>query len=123
MARRLQDHDIAVTGVMTAGAREFITPLSLSALTGEKAYTDLFSLTDEAEMGHIRLAREADLVLVAPATANLMARAANGLADDLATTILLATTAPVLMAPAMNPAMWSHPATQENLARLQARGI
>ena len=123
VARRLQDHDIAVTGVMTAGAREFITPLSLSALTGEKAYTDLFSLTDEAEMGHIRLAREADLVLVAPATANLMARAANGLADDLATTILLATTAPVLMAPAMNPAMWSHAATQENLARLQARGI
>ena len=123
VARRLQDHDIAVTGVMTAGAREFITPLSLSALTGEKAYTELFSLTDEAEMGHIRLAREADLILVAPATANLMARAANGLADDLATTILLATTAPVLMAPAMNPAMWSHPATQENLARLQARGI
>ncbi|MEC7853127.1 MAG: flavoprotein, partial [Pseudomonadota bacterium] len=123
VARRLQDHDIAVTGVMTAGAREFITPLSLSALTGEKAYTDLFSLTDEAEMGHIRLAREADLVLAAPATANLMARAANGLADDLATTILLATTAPVLMAPAMNPAMWSHAATQENLARLRARGI
>ena len=74
-------------------------------------------------MGHIRLAREADLMLVAPATANLMARAANGLADDLATTILLATTAPVLMAPAMNPAMWSHAATQENLARLQARGM
>ena len=123
VARRLQDHGIALTGVMTAGAREFITPLSLAALTGEKAYTELFSLTDEAEMGHIRLAREADLVLVAPATANLMARAAHGLADDLATTILLATTAPVLMAPAMNPAMWNHPATQENLARLQDRGI
>ena len=123
VARRLQDHDIAVTSVMTSGACKFITPLSLSALTGEKAYTELFSLTDEAEMGHIRLAREADLILVAPATANLMARAANGLADDLATTILLATTAPVLMAPAMNPAMWSHAATQENLARLQARGI
>ena len=123
VARRLQDHNIAVTGVMTGGAQAFITPLSLSALTGEKAYTELFSLTDEAEMGHIRLAREADLVLVVPATANLMARAANGLADDLATTILLATTAPVLMAPAMNPAMWSHAATQENLARLQARGI
>ena len=108
---------------MTRSACEFITPLSLSALTGEKAYTDLFSLTDEAEMGHIRLAREADLVLVVPATANLIARAATGLADDLATTILLATMAPVLMAPAMNHAMWGHPATQENLARLRARGI
>ena len=123
VARRLQDHDIMVTGVMTGGAQHFITPLSLSALTGEKVFTDLFSLTDEAEMGHIRLAREADLVLVVPATANLMARAANGLADDLATTILLATMAPVLIAPAMNHAMWGHAATQENLARLRARGI
>ena len=123
VARRLQDHDIGVTGVMTGGAQQFITPLSLSALTGEKVFTDLFSLTDEAEMGHIRLAREADLVLVVPATANLMARAANGLADDLATTILLATLAPVLIAPAMNHAMWGHAATQENLARLRARGI
>ncbi|MGC6453224.1 MAG: bifunctional phosphopantothenoylcysteine decarboxylase/phosphopantothenate--cysteine ligase CoaBC [Candidatus Puniceispirillaceae bacterium] len=123
VARRLQDHMITVTGVMTGGAQQFITPLSLSALTGEKAYTDLFSLTDEAEMGHIRLARETDLVLVVPATANLMARAAHGMADDLATTILLATTAPVMMAPAMNQAMWGHPATQENLARLRARGI
>ena len=123
VARRLQDHDVTVTGVMTKGAEEFITPLSLSALTAQKTFTDLFSLTDEAEMGHIRLAREADLVLVAPATANLMARAATGLADDLATTILLATTAPVLMAPAMNPAMWGHAATQENLHRLRARGI
>ena len=123
VARRLQDHDIAVTGVMTGGAQQFITPLSLSALTGEKVYTDLFSLTDEAEMGHIRLARETDLVLVVPATANLMARAAHGFADDLATTILLATKAPVMIAPAMNHAMWGHPATQENLARLRARGI
>ena len=123
VARRLQDHDITVTGVMTSGAQQFITPLSLAALTGEKAYTDLFSLTDEAEMGHIRLARETDLVLVVPATANLMAKAAQGLADDLATTILLATTAPVMFAPAMNQAMWGHPATQENLARLRARGI
>jgi len=123
VARRLQDHDITVTGVMTGGAQQFITPLSLSALTGEKAYTDLFSLTDEADMGHIRLARETDLVLVVPATANLMARAAHGLADDLATTILLATTAPVMIAPAMNQAMWGHPATQDNLARLRARGI
>jgi phosphopantothenoylcysteine decarboxylase/phosphopantothenate--cysteine ligase len=123
VSRRLQDHDIRVSGVMTSGARQFITPLSLSALTAEKVYTDLFSLTDEAEMGHIRLAREADLILVVPATANLMARFANGMADDLATTILLATNAPVLIAPAMNPAMWQNPATQENLARLKARGI
>ena len=123
VARRLQDHDITVTGVMTAGAQQFITPLSLSALTARKTFTDLFSLTDEAEMGHIRLAREADLVLVAPATANLMARAANGMADDLATTILLATGSPVLMAPAMNPAMWANPATQDNLARLRARDV
>ena len=123
VARRLQDHNVEVTGVMTTGAQQFITPLSLAALTASQVYTDLFSLTDEAEMGHIRLAREADLIIVAPATANLMARAANGLADDLATTILLATTAPVLMAPAMNPAMWQHPATAENVARLANRGI
>ena len=123
VARRLQDHDLAVTGVMTAGACEFITPLSLAALSGQRTFTDLFSLTDEAEMGHIRLAREADLVLVVPATANLMARAATGLADDLATTILLATTAPILMAPAMNPAMWANRATQDNLARLHDRGV
>lgn len=123
VARRLQDHDIGVTGVMTRSACEFITPLSLSALTGEKAYTDLFSLTDEAEMGHIRLARETDLVLVVPATANLMARVASGIADDLASTILLATTAPVMMAPAMNPAMWGHVATQANHSRLCSRGV
>ena len=123
VARRLQDHNVGVTGVMTRSACEFITPLSLSALTGEKVYTELFSLTDEAEMGHIRLAREADLVLVVPATANLIARAAGGFADDLATAILLATTSPVMMAPAMNHAMWGHPATQENLARLRARSI
>lgn len=123
LTRRLQDHGCHVTGIMTRSAQQFITPLSLSALSGEKVYTDLFSLTDEAEMGHIRLARETDLVLVVPATANLMARAANGIADDLASTILLATTAPVMMAPAMNPAMWSHPATRENLARLKQRGV
>ena len=123
VCRRLQDHNIRVTGVMTRSAEQFITPLSLSALTASKTYTDLFSLTDEAEMGHIQLARMADLVLVLPATANLMARAAHGLADDLATTILLATTAPVLMAPAMNPAMWSHPATRQNLETLRQRGV
>ena len=123
VARRLQDHDIAVTGVMTGSASAFITPLSLAALTGKKTYTDLFSLTDEAEMGHIQLARQTDLVLVVPATANLMARTANGISDDLATTILLATTAPVMMAPAMNQAMWGHPATQANHTTLVARGI
>lgn len=123
LTRRLQDHGFHVTGIMTKSAQQFITPLSLSALAGEKVYTDLFSLTDEAEMGHIRLARETDLVLVVPATANLMARAAHGIADDLATTILLATTAPIMMAPAMNPAMWSHPATQDNLARLHSRDV
>jgi phosphopantothenoylcysteine decarboxylase/phosphopantothenate--cysteine ligase len=122
-ARRLIDRGAHVTGVMTQSAKEFISPLSLAALTGEKCYDSLFSLTDEAEMGHINLARGADLVLVVPATANFIARAAAGLADDLATTILLATTATVAMAPAMNPAMWAHPATQDNLTRLKQRGV
>ena len=122
-ARRLIDRGAHVTGVMTQSAKEFISPLSLAALTGEKCYDSLFSLTDEAEMGHINLARSADLVLVVPATANFIARAATGLADDLATTVLLATTATVAMAPAMNPAMWAHPATQENLTRLKQRGV
>ena len=122
-ARQLQQLGAHVTGVMTDGAKQFITPLSLAALTGEKCYDSLFSLTDEAEMGHIRLARSADLVLVVPATANFMARANAGIADDLATTILLATTAKVAMAPAMNPAMWSHAATQHNIASLRQRGV
>lgn len=123
VARRLQDHHIRVTGVMTKGAEQFITPLSLAALTEAKAYTDLFSLTDEAEMGHIRLAREADLVLVVPATANLMARVAQGFASDLASTVMLATEAPILMAPAMNPVMWNNPATQANRNILFSRGV
>jgi len=122
-ARQMQRLGLDVTGVMTKAAAEFITPLSVAALTNQKCYDDLFSLTDEAEMGHIRLARSADLVLVMPATANLMARAAAGMANDLATTILLATTAPILMAPAMNPAMWAHPATKANLANLRQRGV
>ena len=122
-ARQLQQLGAHVTGVMTDGAKQFITPLSLAALTGEKCYDSLFSLTDEAEMGHIRLARSADLVLVVPATANLMARANAGIADDLATTILLATTAKVAMAPAMNPAMWAHAATKHNFASLRQRGV
>ena len=122
-ARQLQQLGAHVTGVMTDGAKQFITPLSLAALTGEKCYDSLFSLTDEAEMGHIRLARSADLVLVVPATANFMARANAGIADDLATTILLATTAKVAMAPAMNPAMWAHAANKHNFASLRQRGV
>ena len=121
--RQLQKRGARVTGVMTESAKQFVTPLSLAALTGQKCYDKLFSLTDEAQMGHIQLARSADLVLVAPATANFMARANAGIADDLATTILLATTAKVVMAPAMNPSMWTHPATKNNLASLVHRGI
>lgn len=114
---------IAVTPILTRGGQQFVTPLSVSGLAGEKAYTDLFDLTDEAEMGHIQLSRIADLVVVAPATADLMAKMATGQADDLATTALLATDKPVLMAPAMNVRMWQHPATQRNLDTLKRDGI
>ena len=113
----------SVRVVMTAGAQEFIRPLAAAALSGNAVYSDLFSLTDEAEMGHIRLARTVDAVVVAPATANFMARTAQGFADDLASTILLATAAPILMAPAMNPFMWAHPATQANYRQLYQRGV
>ena len=113
----------SVRVVMTAGAQEFIRPLAAAALSGNAVYSDLFSLTDEAEMGHIRLARAVDAVVVAPATANFMARTAQGFADDLASTILLATAAPILMAPAMNPFMWAHPATQANYRQLYQRGV
>ncbi|GGY47147.1 phosphopantothenate synthase [Parvularcula lutaonensis] len=123
LARLLQKRGVSVTAVLTAGGAEFITPLALSGLTGTKTYTDLFSLTDEVEMGHIELSRAADLIIVAPATANIMAKAAQGIADDLATTLLLATDKPVLMAPAMNVKMWEHPATQRNLAQLKKDGI
>ena len=123
LSRRLMERGISVTGVMSKGAQEFITPLSVSALTGEKVYTDLFSLTDEAEMGHIRLARETDMVLVAPATAHFIAKMAHGMADCLASTICLATSAPVMIAPAMNPQMWAHPALQHNLTTLAQRGV
>ncbi len=112
-----------VTPVLTRAGAEFVTPLSVSSLAGEKLWTDLFSLTDEAEMGHIELSRAADLVVVAPATADLMAKMATGRADDLASTLLIATDKPVLMAPAMNVRMWLHPATQRNLATLRADGI
>lgn len=123
VARRLMDRSYLVRIVMTKGAEQFITPLSASALTGEKVYTELFSLTDEAEMGHIRLAREADLLLVVPATAHFIAKLAHGLADDLASTICLASEAPMLVAPAMNPVMWANIATQDNLNILQRRGV
>lgn len=123
LIRRLRDRGATVRCILTRAGAEFVTPLALSALSGEKVYGELFSLTDEAEMGHIELSRDADLLVVAPATADLLARMAHGLCDDLATTALLATDKPVLAAPAMNVRMWQHPATQDNLASLKARGL
>jgi len=123
LSRLLAKAGVGVRAILTAAGSEFVTPLSLAALTGDKVYQDLFSLTDEAEMGHIELSRSADLVVVAPATADLMAKAAQGLANDLASTTLLATDKPVLMAPAMNVRMWEHPATVRNLERLKADGV
>ncbi|MEI7932318.1 MAG: bifunctional phosphopantothenoylcysteine decarboxylase/phosphopantothenate--cysteine ligase CoaBC [Alphaproteobacteria bacterium] len=123
LTRLLRKAGVAVRPILTASGAKFVTPLSLAALAEDKVYADLFDLTDESEMGHIELSRSADLVVVAPATANLMARAASGIADDLATTTLLATDKPVLMAPAMNVRMWNHPATQRNLATLKADGV
>ena len=115
LIRRLKECGVEVRTILTRAGAEFVTPLSVAALSGEKAYDVLFSLTDEAEMGHIRLSREADLVIVAPATANLMAKMAGGLADDLASTALLATDKPVMLAPAMNVEMWTKPSTQRNV--------
>ena len=123
LARLFRKADVAVRPILTAAGAEFVTPLSLAALCEDKVYSELFSLTDEAQMGHIELSRSADLVIVAPATADLMAKAANGLAGDLAATTLLATDKPVLMAPAMNVRMWLHAATQRNRARLEADGV
>ncbi len=123
LVRRLRERRAGVRAILTAGGEQFITPLSLASLTGDKVYGDLFSLTDESEMGHIRLSREADIVVVAPATADILAKMAAGLATDLATTALLATDKPVLVAPAMNARMWSHPATRRNLDRLAADGV
>lgn len=122
-ARRLQDHGAKVRAVVTAAGQQFVTPLSLGAITGDKVYTDLFSLTDEADMGHIELSRDADLLVVAPATADLMAKMANGLANDLASTLLLATDKPVLIVPAMNVRMWDHAATRRNLDTLRGDGV
>ena len=123
LIRRLRERGVAVRGVMTASAKNFVTPLAVASLTGERVHDELFSLTEESEMGHIELSRSADLVVVAPATANLMAKMANGLADDLASTLLLATDKRVLIAPSMNVRMWLHPATRRNLARLEADGV
>ena len=123
LIRRLREQGCTVTPVLTRAAEEFVTPLSVSALAGTKVYRDLFDLTDEAEMGHIQLSRVADLVVVAPATADLMAKMAQGHANDLASTLLLATDTPVMIAPAMNVRMWEHPATQRNAEQLRADGV
>ncbi|MCB5409031.1 bifunctional phosphopantothenoylcysteine decarboxylase/phosphopantothenate--cysteine ligase CoaBC [Pseudogemmobacter faecipullorum] len=123
LIRLLRKAGAAVTPVLTRAGAEFVTPLSLSALAGERVYQELFDLTDEAEMGHIQLSRSADLLVVAPATADLMAKMATGRADDLASTLLLATDKRVLIAPAMNLRMWTHPATQRNLAQLRQDGV
>ncbi|MDE4140617.1 MULTISPECIES: bifunctional phosphopantothenoylcysteine decarboxylase/phosphopantothenate--cysteine ligase CoaBC [Rhodobacterales] len=123
LIRRLQDQGASVAPVLTKAGEEFVTPLSVSALAGAPVHRDLFDLTAEAEMGHIQLSRSADLVVVAPTTADLMAKMAQGLANDLASTLLLATDTPVLVAPAMNVRMWEHAATQRNIATLKADGI
>ncbi|MBJ6371199.1 bifunctional phosphopantothenoylcysteine decarboxylase/phosphopantothenate--cysteine ligase CoaBC [Sedimentitalea arenosa] len=123
LIRRLKDAGAAVTPVLTRAGEEFVTPLSVAGVAGHKVYRDLFDLGDEAEMGHIQLSRSADLVVVAPATADLMAKMATGLANDLASTLLLATDTPVLIAPAMNVRMWEHPATRRNLDRLRGDGV
>lgn len=123
LIRMLSKDGIASRVILTKAGAEFVTPLSLGSLSGGKVYQELFSLTDEAEMGHIELSRSADLVVVCPATADLLAKAANGLANDLASTALLATDKPVLMVPAMNVRMWEHAATQRNIAQLQADGV
>jgi phosphopantothenoylcysteine decarboxylase/phosphopantothenate--cysteine ligase len=123
LIRRLRERGAEVTPVLTRAGAEFVTPLSVSALAGCRVYLDLFDLTDEAEMGHIELSRSADLIVVAPATADLMAKMAQGQADDLASTLLLATDTAVLIAPAMNVRMWQHAATQRNIATLKADGI
>jgi phosphopantothenoylcysteine decarboxylase / phosphopantothenate---cysteine ligase len=123
LVRRLKERGASVRAILTKGGAEFVKPLSLSVLTEEKIFTDLFDLKDEAEIGHIRLSREADLVVVAPATADLLAKMAHGTASDLATAVLLATDKTVLAAPAMNVRMWQHPATRRNMATLRTDGI
>ena len=123
LIRELQKQGAMVTPVMTTGASEFVTPLSVAALSKSKVFTDLFDLNDESEMGHIELSRSADLIIVAPATANLMAKMALGIASDLPSTLLLATDTPILIAPAMNVRMWEHSATQNNFKTLINNGV
>jgi phosphopantothenoylcysteine decarboxylase/phosphopantothenate--cysteine ligase len=123
LVRRLKERKARVRAILTKGGAEFVTPMAVAALTGEPVYQALFSIAEEIEMGHIRLSRESDLIVVAPASADLIARMAAGIADDLATATLLASDKPVLVAPAMNVMMWRHPATQANMALLQARGV
>ena len=123
LIRRLKDQGARVRCVLTKGGAQFVTPLSVAALSGEPVHDDLFSLTQETDMGHIRLSREADLMVVAPASADFLAKMAHGLANDLASAVLLATDTPVLVAPAMNAQMWANPATQRNVATLMADGI
>ena len=123
LIRRLRERGATTRCILTKGGAQFVTPLSVATLSRDKVYQDLFSLTDESEIGHIRLARECDLVVVAPATADLLAKMAHGLADDLASTVLLATDKPILVAPAMNFVMWDSPATKGNLATLRQRGV
>ena len=123
LIRRLRERGASVRCVLTKAAAEFVTPLSVSALSGDKVYGELFSLTDEHEMGHIQLSRDADLLVVVPATANILARMARGIADDLATTVLLATDKDVMAAPSMNVRMWEHAATRENVEILRTRGV
>lgn len=123
LIRRLRERGASVRPIMTKGAQEFVTSLAVGALAADHVFTDLFSRQDEQDVGHIRLARDCDLVLIAPATADLMAKMAHGLADDLASTVLLATDRPVLAAPAMNPKMWTHPATKRNMETLRRDGI
>jgi len=123
LVRRLKERGAVVRAILTQAGAEFVTPLAVGALTGERVFTNLFDLADEQDIGHIRLARDTDLVLIAPATADLLAKMANGLANDLASTALLATDKPILAAPAMNPRMWANPATQRNAARLREDGV
>lgn len=123
LIRRLKDRGIAARCILTKAGEEFVTPLAVSSLAGERCFTDLFSLTDEADIGHIALSRSTDLLVVAPATADLIAKMATGLANDLASTALLATDKRILIAPAMNPRMWEHPATRRNMAQLEKDGV
>ena len=123
LIRVLKKRGVASRCILTQAGKQFVTPMSVAALSGDKVYDDLFSLTDEAQMGHIELSRSADLVVVCPATAHLMAKLAAGMADDLAATTLLATDTAILMAPAMNVRMWEHPATKRNVATLRGWGV